>query len=858
MPFTVNVPPFDLVQAFVGQLRDDLRFALRRLGRQPAFTLTAVLTLALGLGANVAVFTLGRALMARTLPVPRPADLYRLGDDDNCCVNTGLQRDYSLFSYRLYAYLRDHTPEFAALAGFQARPQPLGVRRSGDAVAVSLVGQFVSGNYFTTFGVHAAAGRLLEPGDDRRGAAPVAVLSYRAWTGKFGRDPGIIGAPVAVNGLPMTVVGVTGRPFFGDTVRPDPPGIWIPLGQEPAMRGQGSLLDRPEEDWLYAIGRLAPGVPPATLGVHVSASLRQWLAAQTFIGDTHRASIAEQRIRIAPAGGGVQLMRLAFGQSFTLLVVTSALVLLIASANLANLLLARTDRGQAAIRAALGASSARLMRQALTEGVLLALIGGLAGVAVAMWGARALVALAFRPGVFLPVDLSPSPVVLLFTLGLALATGALFTAAPAWAMSREAPSSALHGVGRSGQARSFVPRRSLVVVQVALSAVLLTGAGLLVRSLGNLEGQPLGFEPDQRVVARIDPPPLADDPGRLAAFYQTARERLLQIPGVVNASFALYSPMEGNNWSSGISIDGLPSDPNRPGGSSWNRVGPRYFETVGTRVLRGRAIDARDTPAAAHVAVVNEAFVRRFFTTADPIGRRLGIGGASQARDYEIVGVVEDVKYTSADEPVRPMIFLPAMQLASYADVSRRNVQARSTLLRSLVVETAPGTGAIDGPLRRALAGVNPDVTVIRVMPLSAQVDDNFRFSRLLARLTSLYGLLALALASLGLYGVTAYSVARRTREIGVRAALGADPARIMRTVMAGPLVQTLVGLAIGLPLALAGGQAIASLLYGVEADNPWIAGTVALVLVASGALAAMVPARRAARLDPTRALRAD
>jgi predicted permease len=507
---------------------------------------------------------------------------------------------------------------------------------------------------------------------------------------------------------------------------------------------------------------------------------------------------------------------------------------------------------------ALGAPAWRLMRQSVTEGVLLALAGGLAGLLVATAGARGLMALAFPSASFVPVEAAPSAMVLLFALALAVVTGAAFTAAPAWAMAHTRPLAALHGVGRDGAPRSFVPARTLVVLQVALSLVLLASAGLLGTSLSRLQRQPLGFDPARRLVVHVDPPALAGEPAALANLYTRIRENLLRVPGIDAASYALYSPMEGNNWSSGISISGRPADPARPDGSSWNRIGPDYFETLGTRLVRGRSIDDRDTADAMHVAVVNEAFVRRFFEAADPIGQRLGIGGASHSSDFEIVGVTEDVKYTGASRPVRPMIFLPAFQAVPYETASMRTMQARSMLLRTLVVDTVPGAGNLEESIRRALAAVDPDLTVIRVVTLASQVSENFSLDRLMARLTSFYGLLALALASLGLYGVTAHAVARRAREIGVRMALGADAARIVRTMIAGPLAQTALGLAIGVPLALAAGRALGSQLYDVGAYDPVILGAAAAVLVASAGLAAALPARRAATVDPARVLRGE
>ncbi len=392
----------------MGHFLQDVRLAFRHLRQQPGFTCVAVLTLAIGLGANTTVFTLVHALMLRSLPVERPHELYRLGDTTDCCVNSGLATSYSLFSFRLFEHLKANAPEFSDLTGFQANTMPLAVRRGGETAASSLPGAFVTANYFTTFGVTPAAGRLLRTDDDRAGAPPVAVMSHRAWTQHFGQDPGVIGGEFVINRSPFTIVGVASPQFFGDTIRPDPAAIWIPIGQEPAMRGSASLIDRVDQNWLYAIGRLKPGANPAQIGARVTTALQQWLSSQTFLTDRDRPEIPKQHIVVAPAGGGVGLARIQYARALNLLFAASAMVLLIGAANLANLLLARTDRGQAAIRAALGASTGRLIRQALTEGIVISLLGGLAGIAVATISTRMLINVVFPNVGFVPVDATPS------------------------------------------------------------------------------------------------------------------------------------------------------------------------------------------------------------------------------------------------------------------------------------------------------------------------------------------------------------------------------------------------------------------------------------------------------------------
>ena len=834
---------------------DDLTHAWRRLRQRPGLTIVAVATLALGLGANIAIFTLIHALAIQPLPVRAPHELYRLGDNDDCCVNSGIQSEYSIFSYPLYVHLRNQITEFESLAGFQAQPQPMAIRRAGSEIGESASSEYVSANYFQTFGVVPALGRLLEPSDDRPDAEPVFVMSHRTWREKFGADPSLIGKPFVLGGVTVTLAGVAEERFFGETRIPNPPGLFLPLGLEPRLRGTASLIANPEQNFLRIIGRLKDDGRLAAVQTKADNALRQWLSAQTFPPADAREAVARARTPIVSASAGVEILRIAFQAPLKLLFVMSGLVLLIAVANLANLLIAHSDRGQTAIRVALGASTRRLVRQSIAEGVVLSFAGAAIGVLVAAFATRLIVGVVFPAAAGAPLDVNPSPLILGFAVLLALATGMLFSAAPAFAMSRTHPLEALRGAGRGGQTRSFLPRRSLVVVQVALSLVLLTGAGLLATSLRQLQQQTLGFEPENRVVVRLDlPSTFAGDIPRLTTVFRGLREELGRIPGVRGVTYSLYSPMEGNNWSSGISIDGRP-DPDRRNNSSWNRIGPGYFDTLGTKVLRGRAPDERDTPSSSRVAVVNQAFVRRFFESEDPIGRRIGMGGPVTARDFEIVGVVEDVKYTSPDQPTRPMIFMPDFQLPPARD-GAGNSMARSTLLRAVSIHATVGAGVLEPQIRQAVARVTPDVTVVRVVPMADQVAGNFRLNKLLSGLTSAYGLLALALAFLGLYAVTSFTVARRTREIGIRMALGADRSRVIRDVVRGALGHTLLGLVVGVPAALLSTGTIAALLYSVRPRDPLVISGAALILVLSAIVAAVVPARRAAAVDPTRALR--
>lgn len=856
-------------------LWQDVRLAGRSYVRQPAFTFIAMLILALGVGANTAIYTLVEAVALRSLPVARPTELYRLGDNSNCCVRSGLQEDFSLFSYALYQHFRDETPEFSGLAAFQASPVPFSVRRSGStAAARSLVGEFVSGNYFSTLGVPVVAGRGLADGDDRAAAAPVAVLSYRAWRDRYGLDPTIVGATLIVSGQPVTVVGVASPAFFGETLRANPPDFWLPLGSEPTMQvvGQGiatasgratSLLARADQHWLYVIGRLRRGATPSAVEGRVSATLRTWLAAQPDLSSDDRARLPQQHVVITEAGTGISTLRSRYADALRVLALVSALVLLAACANLASLFLARAQPFQFAMRAALGASRRRLVQQMLVGGAVLAVAGGAVGVGVAYVGTRAIVAMAFRGAAFVPVDVAPSGTILGFATLASLFAGVVFTAVPAWLMSKAHPMDALRGGGRSTADRSALPRQGLVVLQVAISLVLLVGASLLTVSLRRLENQNFGFQPGGRMVVKIDPLLAGYTVDRLPSLYDRLYADLPRVPGVMSVSLSQYGPMEGNNWSGPISLETHSSDAAHDS-ASWLRVGPGYFDTIGTRLLRGRAIDARDTASSLRVAVVNRTFAEQFFPSEDAIGRHVGLGeepGYAHAMDYEIVGIVDDAKYLRADEPAWATFFIPLLQTAPYGVEGLVSMQARSLFIHDIELRLSGGAGGpvnLEADVRRTLAAIDPNLTVNAMLTLDEQLERNFNQQRLIARLTSLYGWLALLLAAVGLYGVTSDHVARRTAEIGIRMALGADRRRVLTMVLRRALLQAALGLAIGLPLALVEGTVLSSQLYGVTSRDPFVLSLAVIVLAASAGVAACSPALRAASIDPIKALRAE
>ncbi|HXX22956.1 MAG TPA: ABC transporter permease [Terriglobia bacterium] len=843
----------------------DVRYGLRILRKNPGFTAVAVITLALGIGANTAIFTLVDAVMLRALPVANPGQLYRLGDNNNCCVMTGTQNgdSYVLYSYPLYENLRDRTPEFSEMAAFTPFLIDLSVRRSHvSSPAEPYNGQYVSGNYFSMFGVRAIAGRALMASDDKPGAPPTAVMNYHTWQRQFGSDPSVIGTTFTINTVPYTVVGVAPPGFYGDTLRSDPPDFWLPLAAEPLMNPLRSRLHRDDLEWLYLMGNLKPGAEARQAQSHLTAELQQWLWSTGYAQATpeqrndralveqYRQEIAKQHVHLTPASGGVNKMQEDYAAGLRLLETLSGLVLLIACANIASLLLARgvASRLQTAVRLALGAPRRRLIRQMLTESVLLALAGGAAGLYVAYAGTHVILLLAFRGAHYVPIDPRPSLPVLGFALLLSLVTGIVFGVAPAWIASRSDPAETLRGAGRSTRDRSSWAQKPLVILQVTLSTILLIGAGLLTQSLRNLENQHFGFATQGRLIVRVDPALARYTPQKLGGLYQQIEQGLTQVPGVLSASLSGYSPLSGDNWSEYVYMEGHPPDLQGVA-PSWDRVGPHYFETIGTRLIRGRVFEESDTPAAPHVAVINQAFARRFFPKEDPIGQHFGMGTASHSGDYEIVGIVEDAKYQDTRGPAYPTFFLPLLQ-APYG------ISDGSIYIHDIELRTAGNPENLEASVRKTLAGIDPNLTILGMMSFAEQVSLNFNQDRLIARLTELFGLLALTLACVGLYGVTAFSVARRTNEIGIRMALGADRVKVLGMVLQGAALQVALGLAFGIPVALAGSRMLSSILYGVKSYDSLILLLAAAILSACALIAGFIPARRAAKVDPMVALR--
>ncbi len=852
----------------MSNLWHDVRYALRQLRKSPAFTLTAVVTLALGIGANTAIFTLVQGILLRSLPVADPSQLYRIGDEAQCCVDGGFPEDapqtgdFSIFSFDLYQHLKQAAPEFEQLAVVQAGQWSWSVRRGGE-LAKSLHGEFVSGNYFSTLGVNAYAGRIFSDGDDTPAAPPAVVLSYHAWQGEYASDPSILGSTIYVQARPFTVVGIAPPGFFGDRVTDTPPDFWMPVHTEPYVEAGDALLYNPESHWLYPLGRVRAGTNIAALQAKLTVTLRQWLLSRPFlIANGGAAIIPKMHVVLSPGGGGIQNLQRQTSKGLKLLMILSLVVLLIACANIANLMLARatTRRADIALRTALGAGRRRISREILTECVALSCIGGLAGLIVAYAGSRTILALAFPVAGNLPIDPSPSLPVLGFAFVVSLVTGILFGAAPAWLSLHAQPADALRGVSRTTRDRSSLPQKALVVFQAALSIVLITGAILMTKTLTNLENMDFGVVTANRYIFHFDAQGAGYTVDKLPALYREIQDRFSALPGIASASLALYSPLEGDNWSDCVIAQGQPAPRHdQDCDSTWNRVDSNFLGAIGVSIVRGRGITEQDTATSPQVAIVNQSFVKKFFPNQDPIGRRFGLDAPEFSGSFEIVGVFRDfmMNLQYSREQVHPVFLRPlTQQFTGYNDPNMIRTETRSMFVNAMILDFHAAPPNVHALVRNTLAGINPNLTVTDLRTFGTQVAGNFNQERLVARLTVLFGLLALVLASVGLYGVMSYFVARRTGEVGIRMALGATRANVVAMVMQSALLQILIGLGLGIPAALLAGHFMSNQLFEVHGYDPRALAGAAVVLGVCAAVAGFIPARRAASIEPMQALR--
>lgn len=825
---------------WVEDLGQDLRYGCRVLRKSPVFTVVAALSLALGIGANSAVFSLVDRLVLRALPVRDPQELVRIegGGWTNPIWEQIRDRQHQLFDGAI-AWSDDHV-QFDLAAG-------------GPADLVD--GLWVSGDFFRVLGVPVLLGRTIEPTDDRRGGGPygaVAVISYRFWQRRFGGAADVVGRSVTVNRVPYTIVGVTAAEFFGPSVGRSF-DLAVPLGTEPLMRGRESFLDNRSAWWLEIAARLKPGQTVLGATNALRAVQGQVRAATTPEGwpAAEARRYLREGLSMVPYATGPSELRLLYQRPLFSLMAVAGLVLLLACANLANLLLARADarRHELTMRLTLGASRLRLARQLLTESLLLASLGALLGMAFARWGSEALVRRLPVSGSRVFLDLSLDWRSLSFTVIATIGTALLVGILPAFRVRGADPNEALKQPGSralAGEGRQAVSG-PLVVAQVALSLPLVVAAGLFLRTFSSLVGGKVGFDPARILVVNVDAQRSATPPGQRLALFERVLQAASGVPGVARAAASFFTPMSGQGWQTRLDL------PERPDLSwrdrlTWvNAVSPGWFSTYGTRLEAGRDFEAHDSTGAPRVAIVNQAFVRRYLRAAAPLGRSIRqVAGppGHPAPPMEIVGVVEDATYGTLREPHPPTIYLPLAQAGLDVPFVSLSIRAARGSRASLAKDVAAAASAED-----------PNLSLV-VRPLAQQIDASLARERILAILSSFFGALAIALAGIGLYGVASYAVNRRRTEIGVRIAIGADTARVMRLVVGRVALLVSLGIVVGGVFSLWASTFLGALLFGVQPHDPLTFAGAALVLAAIAALASWFPARRAARIDPALVLR--
>ena len=828
-------------------LTSDLRLALRGLRRNPLFATVAILSLALGIGANTAIFTLLDQMLLRKLPVKAPDELVMLYQEGS---HMGSNMGTRMHSYPLYQDLQSRAEPLAEVLCRRLVEASVSIDNRTERIQAEMV----SGNYFTMLGVKPALGRVFNSEEDDRlyQGHPVAVLGYDYWVNRFSRDPGVIGKKILVNNSPMTIVGVSAAGFAGI----DPavaPQIRVPVQMKPVMVPTWTWvhMDNRRSRWVQVFGRLKPGytvesarAPLQGLFTQIRAYEMTLPAAKDWSAYS-RERFMQGQLLVESAAMGFSFLRNQFSTALIVLMCMVGLVLLIACANVANLLIARgfMRQKEIAVRLSLGASRGRLVNQLLVESLLLSFLGGLAGLALALVLTRGLLALIPVEGQPLLIDAAPDGRILAFTFGLTFATGIVFGLLPALRASRPDPWTTLKDTVGSiaGTGGSLFLRKGLVTAQVALSFLLLFGAGLFVRSLQNLKTTDTGVALENLVTFQLSPDLSGYDVPRRSNLYQELLERLRTTPGITAAGLAAVPILSGDEWDNYMSVEGHRPADGENMQAFMNSVSPGYFATMKIPLLEGRDFRRSDLAEEWKVAIVNRRFAEHFFKGASAVGKRIGNGGGPTAKlNIEIIGVVADSLYEGPREGVRRQVFVPNGGTGSAA----------------FYVRTTTASSSAYNLIRNEVKGLDSSLPLYQVKTLAGQLDETLLSDRLIALLSGGFGLLATVLASVGLYGVMAFVVARRRKELGIRLALGAQPGRVIWMVMREVVVLLAIGLAVGVPAALALGRYVSAQLYGIEPHDPLIAGTTVALLSVVSAAAGLIPAHRASRIDPILALR--
>jgi predicted permease len=840
-------------------LWQDLRYGLRTLMKNPSFTLVALLTLALGIGANTAIFSVIDVVLLRSLPVDEPERLALFGHGRDLGISDGLSdRNWELFSYPFYRELRNHNKNISDLGFSDVAAVNSLINDAYGVVNMNGTGsdaepidaQLVSGSYFSTLGVKALLGRTLTDADDQiPGGHPVAVASYSWWERRYNGDPAAIGKTVTIGSTVYTIIGVTPKGFFGTMIGRSP-NIWVPLAMEEKLAPNWKGLNNWSFRSLTLIARLKPGISLERAGSLLNLISKQILQAYssarppTDRDPDELQEILQSNIDLTPANRGLPGLRMKFSNQLRALMAMVGIVLLLACANVANLLLARgaARQKELAVRLAVGASRGRLIQQLLTESLLIAALGGAVGALFAWWGSQALVLMASEGPQKLPLDVRPDLRVLAFTSLASLLSAFAFGTAPAFIATKVNLGISLkEGAGASNTLARSPLGKALVVSQIALSLPLLVGAGLFVRSLVNLRNTDVGFNRQNVVIFKMNTSATGfNNDARLANLYREVEERVGQVPGVRAAAFSMFTFYSG--WVSGTVFARGAANPAKTDVDIMeNYVGPGFFRAMGLPLVLGRAFDFRDTEKAPKVAVINQTMARQLFPNESPIGKRFG-EDPEPKNDVEIIGVVKDAKYGSLDEKPQSMAYYPYTQ--------------KLFGMWNLVVRFNGDPRQVVSDVHKSIKEVNRNLPVVEVTPLEDQVDRSLVKPKLMARLSTFFGLMALSLACIGLYGVMSYGVLRRTKEIGVRMVLGARTGDVLRLVVGQGVRLIAIGVALGLAGAYAAAHVLKSLLYGMSPTDPLTFVGISLLLLVVALLACWIPARRATKVDPLIALR--
>ena len=841
-------------------LLTDLRYAARLMRQNWGLTVIAVLSLALGIGANTAIFSLVNAVLLRSLPVKNPEQLVLLTDPASSGTSIGIQTGVrTLLAYPEFERIRDRNKSLAGIFAAESETDQIDIEVGGasqSAAKEQVRTKMVSGGYFNVLGVQPILGRVFSRDEDRAfDARPYAVISYDFWKRRFALDPAVLGTSLKVYRTAFTIIGVAPQGFFGETVGASP-DIWFPLTmQHEVFPGRDFLRHKPgaveKIMWLQVMGRIRPGVSEKQAQAELNGLFQQILAEDAVGTPASQHDIRNQRIEIRRGAAGASSLRSKFSEPLLVLFVVVGLVLLIACANVANLLLARATARQKeiGIRLALGAGRWRLVRQLITESVLLGLLGGALGVLFAWWADALLLVMVSTDTATIPLDVSPDARLLLFTAGVSLVTGVLFGLAPALRATKVDLNPVLKESARGlastgGRVRGLPLGKLLVSAQVALSIVLLIGAGLFVRSLSNLSSVKLGYDPDRLLLIFLDPTPSGYKGPAVANLYEELLRRIRALPGVRAASLSQNGLFSGSESGDMISVEGYTSKDRRNLNARFDQIAPRYFETVGIPLVAGRDFGPQDSGNAPHVCIINETMAKFYFHDQNPIGRHITDEFPDTRTQFEIVGVVKDAKYNNVREKTPRRFYIPFFNGMGDPNFAR------------LEVRTFADPAAVATMVRKEVQNVDSTLTLGEVHTMGELVNNSLVQDRLIGRLSSFFGVLALLLASIGLYGVMSFAITRRTSEIGLRVALGAGQRAVVWMVLRESLVMVVVGVAIGVPAALAMSRIVESRLYGLAVADPAVIAISAAVLLSVAGVAAIVPAIRAAHVDPVVALR--